>query len=191
MLRLGKTDDTSSESATPSWLEYASYVAIVLAVLGLIILYVQEFKHFSRLLNPGYLVWGAVIFGALFGAFWGYRFRQRAEDLTERIQIYVFFILISIFFMPLFASLSNRLLAYAPVQQEQAELFQANAYISRAFGLIEGENTDPSGYNVFFVYQNELYKVSVEELWFETTEEGAQIPLPVQRGLWGVRYIKL
>jgi len=190
MLRLGKADNKSPEKTTPVWLEYAGYAGIVFALLGLIVLYAMEFSHFSRMLHPGRLVLGSVVFAVALGAFLGYRFRHRADDLTERIQIYVFFILLSIFFIPLFGSLSNRLLAYRPVNVEEAELFRSEAYISRTFGLLEGESIEPTGHNVYFIFENELYKVNVEDLWFEKAKEGDTIPLPLRRGFWGIRYVQ-
>jgi len=190
MLRLGKLPVNQEETSTPDWQKYLMYAGIVFAFFGLVVLYAFEFQHFSRMLYPQRLVWSAIAVGAVLGLLIGYRFRHRGEDLTERIQIFVFCAVICMVFMPLFASLSNRLLAYRPVQNEQAELFRTEAFISRNFGLLEGESLEPTGYDVFFIYQNELYKVSVPELWFEKTKEGATIPLPLQQGFWGITFVQ-
>ena len=85
--------------------EYLIYGGAGLAFLGLIVLYVFEFAAFDRTLEVKGLLFRSAYVGLLIGVLLGYFFRDSGKDLTEKVQIFVFFILITIIFITIIISL--------------------------------------------------------------------------------------
>ncbi len=178
-----------SGNGARTWRYYLPYVAATLGLIGLIVLYVFEFRWFNRTLEGGKLARNAAILGALIGAALGYRWRRQAGDLTEKVQLYVFFIFLFALFAPLFASLSNRLLSFRPPAATQVEFFDETAFYASAYGLIEGEKPEPTGYHLFFYLDDQLFRIRNDAAAFPDAEPGHSIQLPVRTGLWGFRYV--
>lgn len=173
-----------------SRLEYLKYGGLGLLFIGLIVLYVFEFKYFNLALGIKPLILGSLLVGLLLGMFMGHRFRKTAEDLTERIQIYVFFVAIFMVFMPLFASLSNRLLSFSTIQQTEVEFVEQNAYYSSRMGVIKGEEIKPNSYHSFFYHKDKLYRVKTQSPLFSSELEGREtVVIPIKKGLWGVPWV--
>lgn len=171
--------------------EYLRYGGLGLLFILLIVLYVFEFKYFNLSLGIKPLILASLLFGLLLGLFMGYRFRKSAGDLTERVQIYVFFVFIFMIFMPLFASLSNRLLSFRAVQMEEVEFVDQSANYSSRMGLIKGETVKPTGYHSFFYRNNHLYRVKTKQALFSPEQErGDRVAIPIRKGLWGIEWIK-
>lgn len=181
----------STSEVPSSWKTYLLYVGSAMLFFGVIILYVIEFFYFDKTLRIGRLVGVAMLIAIVVGSYMGYHFRKQAEDLTEQIQIYIFFIIACLIVMPLFANLSNRVLAFRPVEMKEVELVKVEPYFSSRYGLLKGESPEPSGYRVYFIYDNELKQVSVKKLWFAEPEQARFITIPLQKGVWGFTFINL
>ena len=169
--------------------EYILYTAIALGLVGLIALYVLEFDWFNRTFHAKTLVLVSIIAGALLGLGLGYRFREKGEDLTGRVQIYVFFTVLCALFMPLFASLSNRLLSPYPEREVPVEFIGEEGYYANRFGLVKGEMPEPTGYYLFFYHEGELHRITNDRPLFPDQERGDTVRLNMRKGLWGVRYV--
>lgn len=171
--------------------EYLKYGGLGVTFILLIVLYVFEFKYFNLALGIKPLILGALLFGLLLGLFLGYRFRKSGTDLTERVQIYVFFVFLCVIFMPLFASLSNRLLSFNAIHQEEVEFVEQNASYSSRMGVIKGEHIKPNNYHSFFYRDNQLYRVKTKSPLFSPDQErGDRVSISVQKGLWGIEWVK-
>lgn len=172
--------------------EYLKYGGLAVLFLLFILLYVLEFKYFNLALGIKPLVFGSLIVGFLIGVGLGFLFSKSAEDLTDRVQVYAFFILLCTIFMPLFGSLSNRLLSFQKAQPEQVEFVEQSPFYASRLGVIKGEKIQPTGYNNFFYRNNKLYRVKTSErLFSENLEKGDSIDIPIKKGLWGIAWVQL
>ncbi|MCO6476271.1 MAG: hypothetical protein J5I94_06605 [Phaeodactylibacter sp.] len=159
---------------------------IVLSVIGLIAFYVLEFRWFDRTLDMRSLALYAMGAGALLGTALARRFSRRSQNLVEKVQLYVFFIIFCSLFAPFFASLSNRLLSPHAPRSEPAEFFEQRAYIAGRFGLIKEEEIKPTGYYTFFYYEGQLRRVKSKlPLLPLDMKRGQSVELLMQKGLWG------
>lgn len=173
------------------FLYYLKYTAIAALFLLLLILYVLEFPYFSNTFEVQKMVIFAMILGAAFGAFLGFRYQYVAKDSLERFQVYTAFIVLSIIFMPLVMSLSNRLLSFQTMRQEQVELFQVEARVSERFGLLKGDAIQANSYYIFFIRNGELKRIKTEQDIFKNNKKGDLIQLPVKKGIWGYEVVIL
>ncbi|GJM36166.1 MAG: hypothetical protein DHS20C18_51670 [Saprospiraceae bacterium] len=165
--------------------EKIKYLLLSLTLIGLVVLYVLEFNFFHLTFNlPGLIIKGLIV-GLVLGIGLAIYYQKQASDLTERVQLYVFFIVLCMIFMPLVVSLSNRLLNFAEPVMLQAEYVDIEPYYSDRFGLTKGEKIKPSGYFLFFYYNNRLKRIRLENPPFQDYARGATIVLPVKKGLWG------
>lgn len=160
-------------------------ILIVLSLLCLITLYVLEFRWFDRTAGMRTLALYAMAAGALAGAALGRHFATQAGNTVEKVQLYVFFIVICSLFAPLFASLSNRLLSFSASRQEQVQFFQEQPYYASRSGPIKGEKVRPTGYYTFFYYRGQLRRIKSGRPLFPDAKRGETVILPMKRGLWG------
>jgi hypothetical protein len=168
---------------------YWTALAITLGLLGLVVLYVLEFPYFDRTLNVRSLIGWSVAIGVLLGAWLGYRFRHQAGDLTEGIQLYVFFIVMSALFMPLFGSLSNRMLTWRKAVPVPVEFIDQEARYASRFGLIKEVEVKLNQYFIFFYKDQELYRIKSDVPLFSGKVQGDTVRLPMKRGLWGYEVV--
>jgi uncharacterized membrane protein YjfL (UPF0719 family) len=152
--------------------------------------YVREFDHFNLTIKARSLVIPALIIGGTLGLGLGLYLQRRYQDAVVRLQIVMACMFGLLIVSPLFASLSNRLLSWKKVKYEEVEFVREQAYYSSRFGAIRGESQMPTGYYLFFYYEGRLIRLSLDNSFFKTTEEGEQILIPVKRGLWGIDFIK-
>ena len=185
---LGPSLGGNREKLTAS--EYLRYGGMGVGLILLIVLYVFEFKHFDRTLSVKGLVISSIVVGLLLGLFLGYRFRHLAKDLTERVQIYVFFAVICMIFMPLLGNLSNRLLSFRPATATEVEFIQETPYLSDRLGVIEGQEVKPTGYYLFFYHKQQLHRTKNKAPQFPNKQRGDLIQLNIKKGLWGWEIIE-
>lgn len=161
-------------------------LAIVMSVIGLIALYVLEFRWFDRTIGMRGLALYAMGAGALLGTALAWRFSRKARNTVEKAQLYIFFILFCTLFAPFFASVSNRLFSPYPPRPEPVEFFEQRAYLSGRFGLIREEEGRPTGYYTFFYYRGKLRRAKSEQpILPPEVERGQTVELLMKRGLWG------
>ncbi len=164
---------------------YLLAVGATLLLLGLIVLYALEFRYFNLLLSPGKLVLWSLILGLLLGILAGIFFSRQVSGKLERAQIIIFISVLTAIFMPLFASLANRWLAYQPLRLESVELEREEPFFADRFGLIEGEQPEPTGYLLFFYRKGRLHRLRYDEAHFPGRQRGELISLPLRRGFLG------
>ena len=169
--------------------DYLTYGLIGLGFIGLIVLYVFEFEWFNRTIHAGGLVRWSLLAGGLLGLALGYHFREQGEDLTGKIQIYIFFVALCAIFMPLFGSLSNRLLSFQQPAPVNVEFVKEEPYYAALYGLMEEEKEQPTGYYLFFFYQQEIHRIDHKQALFPNREPGDTIPVTLIKGLWGFEMV--
>lgn len=161
------------------------YIALTLAFVGLIVLYVLEFSWFDRTMGVQRLVMWSMAVGLIVGLALGWRYRNTTENLTEKIQVYVFFTVMCTIFAPLAGSLSNRLLSPYPIYEQEAMFIEERPYLSEPLGFIQQERPKPTGYYTFFYYNGKLRRIKNEDATFPGLQRGETIVLRMRKGLWG------
>ena len=157
----------------------------VLLVIGLIVLYVFEFRFFDRTLEFNRLFVGSMLLGGVAGFLLGYRFRGAGRELIEKVQLYVFFIVLCALFAPLFGSLSNRLLSWRGTRDVSVEFVNEEPRFASPYGVIIDEPLEANRYYLFFYKDGVLYRIKTDTLHYPDLESGDTIVLPMRRGLWG------
>ena len=172
-------------------LEYLKYGGAGLLFIGLVVLYVFEFKYFHNTFAASFLVLYSLLFGLVMGLVLAHFFKSSASDLTELVQIHVFFVAICMIFMPLFGSMSNRLLDFHDLELREVEFVEEFPFYSSRYGLLEGEKVEPSGYYSFFYHEARLERIkSARPLFFES-QRGDNVEVFVKKGFWGFEYMPL
>ncbi|MBK6901903.1 MAG: hypothetical protein IPH04_03580 [Saprospirales bacterium] len=172
-----------------SWKQKIGYFLVGLAFLGLIALYALEFYYFKRTFGIRTMSLVAAGIGAVVGVILGAALSRKAEDAVDRIQVFLFCIVLCAGFSPLLASLSNRLLSPHPVKWEGVQFFEEKAYISERFGVMKGEKVKPRGYNLFFMREGKLVRIDNRLPLPGKPQRGDTLQIPVRKGLWGVEWV--
>ena len=171
--------------------DYPKVIAGVILLFGMITLYVFEFKHFSLVLEPKWLLIFALGFGIMLGVTLGNRFSKEVKDSFERFRIYTIFIFISVFFMPLLINLSNRLLDFRQPELRKVSLESVDAYISEKYGVLKGEDVKIAGYKIVVVMDQQVLQLKSKENPFPNNQPGDAVEIKVHYGLFGLKYVNL
>ncbi|MBK7408875.1 MAG: hypothetical protein IPL49_05480 [Saprospirales bacterium] len=171
------------------WQQKLLISLIALALLGLVVVYVFEFYYFQRTFHVQRLLLTGALIGAGVGAALGWRFSRVVEDSVERIQVYVFCIVLAVIFTPLLVSLSNRLLSPHPVQWEDVLFFEEKPYISERFGILKDEKVQTAGYHLFYSREGEIYRMDNRHKMGVSLKRGDIFQIPVRQGLWGFSWV--
>ncbi len=169
------------------WTEHPHILGLLgtLFILSLVVLYALEFRYFDRTLGFGRLLGWSLPVGAVLGGLLGYRFQRQGRERLERIQIYVFFIVLCTLFAPLFASLSNRLLSWRSPRPVAVEFAGTDPRYASRFGLTKDEVPEANQYHLFFYRDDRLHRIKTEAPRFPEAEQGDTVVLNMKRGLWG------
>ena len=95
----------------------------VLAMLGVVALYVQEFQWFQNYINSRNMVLGALALGGLLGFGLGFYFQKTGEELVDKMRIWITCFIVPVLLMPLLASLTNRLFAERKIHETKVEFW--------------------------------------------------------------------
>jgi hypothetical protein len=164
---------------------FSKALLILLAFLGVMFLYVLEFRYLGSTLGADKLVVGSMLAGAVLGAAAAFFFRSRVWSPLERFQLFTGLIILSAVIAPLPGSLTNRLLSWHAPRHETVEFIELSArYVSR-FGLEEGDRPEPNQYFLFFNLDGDQYRVPVEESQYSGYSRGDSLQLLLKKGLWG------
>jgi hypothetical protein len=94
----------------------------------------------------------------------------------------------SLLVIPLLLSWSNRMLS-PPATPTNITIESELARFGDRFGNVKNKTTTPTTYVLFFVLDQELYRVSAKEAFFPGAEAGDQVLLNIVKGRWGYRWI--
>lgn len=169
-----------------SFREYKNAFLILFLMLFLIFLYVIEFPYFSNTFQIESLIVRSLLFFLPIGIGLGYLFSKKAKDATDKLQVYVFFIIFSLILAPLFGSLSNRLFSFSDPKKMEFELEQQSTYMASRFGKLEDQEND--GYYIMFYKDQKLERIKTKNLIFLEAEKGDRISIPIKKGFWGYEY---
>ncbi len=162
----------------------------VLALFGIIILYVLEFQWFQNSFGVQRLVIGALVAGLIVGAMLGLVYQKRGDDLVEKMQIWTACIIVPVLLMPLLASLTNRLFA-EQAKPTEVQFWDEKAYTLNRYGVLKGDKIDTVGYFIFVIKDGEMMRLENETPVFPTAKKGDTVEISIQRGLWGIEFVEM
>ena len=165
-------------------------MAVTVFFIGLLWLYVREFRIFSNTIGVKGLVWGAMAAGLLVAVGTLYYFRARFQPLNRHLTELALLVVLSVFFAPLFASWLNR--AFGHQVEQSFEFVAERAYLASGYGILKGEALKPTGYYLDVRQNGQLYRFQYKsQAYFPLTRPGESILLPLRKGLFGVRVVEL
>lgn len=171
-------------------MNYKIYAVIgVLGVLGIGLLYSFELSWFDRTMDMPRLVLYALLAGGIVGGLIAWRKIHPDNDLTDRAQIYLLFIVAGFVLAPLLACFLNHSIAIKPAEDLAVEFVEEKAYYASRTPPIKGEVVKPTGYYLFFYYDSKLRRIKNKESHFGAQERGDDIRLPIAKGLLGFSYV--
>ncbi len=157
----------------------------VLAIIGIMTIYVFEITHLSNTLDAGNMVWKSILIGLLIGLVIGKRLLNPYAELVDKIRTWTINLFIPILFLPLIASLTNRIFAIGEVKLTQFEYIEELAFSSSAYGFLKDEKVKPTGCYLFVFHNGEIKRFKQSTCKYWGTKRGEMINLKVARGLWG------
>lgn len=168
----------------------------VLAIFGVIALYINEFKWFQNYLHPQNMILGSLLVGVLVGVLLGFRFQKKGEELVDKIQIWTVCLVVTLLPMPLLASLTNRLFAEQKPYETQVQFWQESKHIISGgirMPLIlfqEGNKRDVVGYFIFLIIDGEMVRVESKTSRFSEINQGDTVTVPIKHGLFNVDFVE-
>ncbi|HMQ48070.1 MAG TPA: hypothetical protein PKA00_11920 [Saprospiraceae bacterium] len=175
-----------------AWKQKLVLLAGAIAAVGLIVLYVFEFRWFDRTIQFSQLVGWSLGVGAIIGILLGRYFSQNETDLTDKIRLFLFCFFPCVLFAPFVASWSNRVAFWQESRTEPVVFVQAQAYYASRSGPLKGEKIKPSGWAYFFYYRGKLRRIKSKEQWAIPAQmnRGDTLLLNMKRGLWGFDVVR-
>ena len=165
-------------------MERLKYSLPALIFLGLMIAAVFEFKWFQNTLEAKKMAGIFALIGAVLGGAWGHYFAKSTKDSTDKLRLYCLFIILSVLLMPVFGSITNRLLSFNDFKNEQVEFYEQRGFIA-GMGVIKGQSLNADGYFTFVVIDGELQRFKSEKILYPKAKKGDRVDLKMKKGLYG------
>lgn len=161
-------------------------LAVVLVAIPA--LYTFEINYLNRTLHAGRMMTVAFLIGLTIGILVGYRLQRKLADAVAKMRTYAACIILSALTLPLFVSLSNRLLSFRSTQRIQVEFVEESPRFANRFGAFENA-IQPTSYSTFFYKNSELLKIQTSESLFPSAKRGDLVILPLKKGRWGFEFV--
>ena len=173
-------------------LDRSGYLKVGIAasiILGLIVLYVFEIKHFDLVLNTTLLLAYAFGCGIVLGILLGNHFSKGVKEVFEKMRIYMILIVLCIIFMPLIVNLANRLLDFRSPELKEVSLENVEAYISEKYGVLKGEDVKIAGYKIVLIMDQEVLQIKSKLNPFPNNNKGDKVQIAIHKGLLGINFV--
>jgi hypothetical protein len=164
-------------------------ILIAFTLIGLMIFYVLEFHWIGNTFNAKKLVFWSFGLGLVAGIFISRYYTKSIEDSYDRMRISILIIFLFTLFGPFLGSLTNRLLSFQEIENQQFKFFDEKPIAD--LQIVSTEKTKPEAYFVFFMRNGKVERVKTSQRLFEGVEKGTTIQLPVKKGLFGFEIVCL
>ena len=176
----------------PFYQDYrVKYGTFAVLIIGLGLLYVLEFRWFNLTIDLQKLVVRSLLIGSVVGLFFGYHYQRFATDLTENIQLYVFFLVLAWIFSPLLGSMTNRLLAFGEGRVETTTIYHVEARHTSSYGLLKGEKITANQWRISLETTEGLLEINSKNTVLNDAKKGDQLLIRLKKGLLGAEFIDL
>lgn len=162
----------------------------VFTVFTILTLYAFEVRWFNSTFEARSLILRSLGIGVLIGGIIAWQLLKHMDAGLEKVQIAIFIISLIALSMPLFGSLSNRLLSFQPIQMEPVEYVKTDVYGASRFGTIEGQ-VKADGYYTFIIRKDKIERIKTREALFLTHKRSDIVNLPVKKGFWAYEFVFL
>lgn len=161
----------------------------ICSFMVLIYLYVNEFDFIVNTINFQKLVIYALIIGALLVAILLIKFTKDLK-LFEKFMLVMASVVLLLILMPLFGSLSNRLLGDRHPQIRAYKLISIEARSEQPYGLLDSTLIQVDGHHALIQLEHDTTSFYLKNgVKYSHTEDS--IFLPIKRGFWGFTYVDL
>jgi hypothetical protein len=175
---------------TLSWKFKLIAIAAVLAVLGVIRLYMLEFPVFTNTIHAQMLVSLSILVGLLISGNLFYVFRARFMPLELHLPEFFSTLIFTLFLSPLLGSLLNRGLGHT--EHHSFEFLTEKPYASSTYGMMLHHRIHQTGFLLEVRDQGELWQFRYrKQAYYPLTKPGDPILLPMRVGLFGFRVMLL
>ena len=168
--------------------EYLRVALILFIIMMLIVMSAMELKYFSNTFDAKRMVYTALLAGLVLGALLSYLFTKNKPtmELLPKFQVWVALLVLCALFMPPLLSFTNRHLSFSSVKHIPVIFVKVEGFYADRYGLLNSKT--PDGYFIFILKENKLERLKTRNNPFPDAEEGQEVLLPVQKGLWGFEY---
>ncbi len=167
---------------------------ILLAVVAAIIYgYSVEVPYFTNTFGIRFLIFRAVLLGGFLGWFANrFVYRQKGDDMTDRIQIALFFIVPSMIIAPLLALFTNHILSKKTEVHFEKVVFLKEIPLKMArFGVNKDALKNVDAVYTYFIRSEKQERIRSKHLLFKDIQEGSEVELPIKKGFWGFEFVEL
>jgi hypothetical protein len=162
----------------------------VVALFGLVWLYVREFAVLYNTIAVGRLVAGSLLVAAMAISAVLWRWRERFSPWERHLPEVISLIVFGLLFAPFLGSLLNR--SIGSDTHQSFEFVSEVPFLASNYGVLKGEQPRPSGYYLTVKdggrYLEFKYKT---QAYYPLTKPGEMILLPVRNGIFGFRVMTL
>lgn len=164
---------------------------LVLLLFLLVLLgYVTELPFMMNYLEVSSFWRLGLLSGAVLGILAGLTISRKLahQEDTERLQVFFatfFFFLLAI---PLLLSWTNRI-ATPPATPTTITIESELARYGDRFGQPKGKTASANTYVLFFILDQQLYRVSGKQSFFPDAQPGDHVRLNLSEGRWGYRWV--
>ena len=102
---------------------------------------------------------------------------------------HLIFLTLGVLLLPVFGSMTNRLLSFSNYKNQPVELFVQKGFIADV-GIIQGQSLKPDGYFTFVILDGNLERLKSKEPMYPNAVKGDLVDLKMKKGLYGYWVIK-
>jgi hypothetical protein len=177
-------DGTSQNN---KWLASTLLLLCVIILVG----YVTELPFMMNYLEVSAFWRLGLLMGSILGIITGGLAVRKLALSEEVARLRVFFMgfFFSIITVPLILSWSNRMLPSPPIPTSIIIESELARYGDR-FGNVKNRTNTPTTYVLFFLLDQQLYRISAQKAFFPDAEAGDQVTLNISQGRWGYRWVE-
>lgn len=170
--------------------ERLKYSIPALILIGLIVMAVFEFKWFQNTLEAKKMAGIFAIIGALIGGAWGHHFAKTTNDSADKLRFYCLFIIPAALLIPVFGSMTNRLLSFNKFEDRKVEFYEQRGFIA-GMGVIKGQSLKADGYFTFVIIDGELQRFKSKKILYPKAKKGDMVDLKMKKGIYGFWVVKV
>lgn len=173
------------------WLPKILALGYMLAVFGLVFLYVREFPFLGNTLNVKGLVLLSIGTTAAISAVGFWFLRKHLLPISKHIPEVVSVVFPLLFFAPLAGSRFNRL--SETIENQEFKFVSEVPYLASPGGILEGEKIEPTGFRLTVRLDDGSLKIFKykQQAYYPLTKPGELILLPMRQGLLGFSVLDL
>jgi len=168
---------------------------IILSFLGLVLffmLFINEIPYTFNVFKLPLVLGISAGIGIIFALFFSFKVSRKAEELIEKFQIFVGSIILSMILFPLLINFFNRIHTVELMETFQFIEVQEVYGLNLKGSVRRGEIPEPTAYIISLRRKDgSIENIRSTNNITKNVASGEYFELPVQRGIFGIKYIKI